>query len=486
MRGGCGLDCRDVLYLERGRQVQAMEHRKSPWINFLFFMADACMTMLAALLSIFLRQIIPWGGEAILPAEHYVPFLLLFIPVLLLTMLFAGQYRYNRGVSILLEFMSIVRLVFLAVVAMLALSFFYREYQFSRLHIVYFFTLAVVLIFTGRVVIRLWLRRVRSSGRNLMHIVVLGEGRRLESFVREMRSVAGYGYSVDGVFSLTTGRTGSGLPYSKKALQVWLEQHRMDEAYILLGSGDRHEKRMREALELFEREGVRTRLVPDLDSSLATGARMALIGNIPVLTIAEYPLDFWYNRAIKRAFDILVSLTGLVFSSPLFLLIALAVRLSSPGPVFFRQERLGLDRRKFTIIKFRTMYRQEKQTSDTVWTVKNDPRVTHLGRLLRVSSLDELPQLVNVLKGEMTLVGPRPERQHFVNEFKKRMPLYMERHRVKAGLTGWAQVSGYRGDSSIERRLQADLYYIRNWSFTFDIRIMLLTLVRVLSGRNAH
>lgn len=461
-----------------------MEHRKSPWINFVFFMADACMTMLAALLSIFLRQIIPWGGVAILPAEHYIPFLLLFIPVLLLTMLFSGQYRHNRGVSILLEFMSIVRLVFLAVVAMLALAFFYREYQFSRLHIVYFFATAVVLIFAGRVMLRLWLRRVRSRGRNLMHIAVLGEGRRLDNFVREIRSLPGYGYSVDGVFSLTPSR--GALRYSGKALQAWLEQHRMDEAYILLGGADRHEVRMREALELFEREGVRTRLVPDLETSLATGARMALLGNIPVLAVAEYPLDLWYNRAIKRAFDILVSLTGLALASPVFVLVALAVRLSSPGPVFFRQERLGLDRRKFSIIKFRTMYRQDKRMSDTVWTVKNDPRVTPLGRFLRASSLDELPQLVNVLCGDMSLVGPRPERQYFVNEFKKRIPLYMERHRVKAGLTGWAQVSGYRGDSSIERRLQADLYYIRNWSFTFDIRIMLLTLVRVLSGRNAH
>ena len=461
-----------------------MEHRKSPWINFIFFITDCVMTLLAAGVSLIIRQSISWGGPALLPAVHYIPFLVLFIPVLLLTMLFSGQYRQNRGISILLEFMSIVRLVFLAVVAMLALTFFYREYQFSRLHIVYFFVTAVLFIFIGRVILRLWLRWVRARGRNLMHIAVIGEGRRLESFVSEMRAVPGYGYSVDGIFSLTPKK---GVErYSRKSLLAWLEAHRMDEAYILLGGGARHERPMREAMDILAREGVRTWLVPDLDTSLASGSRRTLLGNIPVLAIGEHPLDFWYNRALKRIFDILISFIALILLLPVGLILALAVRLSSPGPVLFRQKRLGRDRKVFSIIKFRTMRVQEDTDSDTVWTIKNDPRVTLVGRFLRVTSLDEIPQLINVLRGEMSLVGPRPERQHFVNEFKRRIPLYMERHRVKAGLTGWAQISGYRGDSSIERRIQADLYYIRNWSFTFDIRIMLLTLVRVLSGRNAH
>lgn len=460
-----------------------VEHRKSPWINFFFFVSDLVMTIFAALASLVLREILPWGGQAVLPAGYYLPFIALLVPVLLMTMLFSGQYRYNRGISILLEFMSILRLVFLAVIAMLALAFFYREYQFSRLQIVYFFFVAVIAIFVGRMVLRLLLRRARSRGRNLMHVVVLGPSAQIASFVRELHSVPGYGYSIDARFSFN-GRGGK--KYDKEKLQAFLAGKRIDEGYLMMGGDGASGDLIREALGVFEKEGIRVRLIPDLFTSIATGARIGLLGNIPVLAVAEYPLDLWHNQLVKRVFDICVSGLGLIASAPLLLVIAVLIRISSKGPILFRQTRLGLDRAEFRMLKFRTMRVQSREKSDTVWTTRADPRVTRLGRFLRRSSLDELPQLFNVLKGEMSIVGPRPERPYFVNEFKKKMPLYMKRHRVKAGLTGWAQVNNLRGDSSIERRLQADLHYIRNWTLGFDIRIFLLTAIRMVSGRNAY
>jgi Undecaprenyl-phosphate glucose phosphotransferase len=243
--------------------------------------------------------------------------------------------------------------------------------------------------------------------------------------------------------------------------------------------------RMLELLDSTSRVMVDVKVVPDLLQVIALRARLEDLDGVPVININDIPLQ-GVNSAIKRCIDFALSSVGLLCLAVPIGLTALFVRLTSRGPVFYRQERMGLDGKSFSIVKFRSMYDKAEENTGPVWTVPNDPRVTPFGRLLRRSNLDELPQLWNVLRGDMSIVGPRPERPHFVEQFKHRIPQYMLRHKVKAGLTGWAQVNGWRGNTPLEKRIEYDLYYIENWSVRLDLKIMWLTLLRGFFHKHAY
>jgi exopolysaccharide biosynthesis polyprenyl glycosylphosphotransferase len=227
------------------------------------------------------------------------------------------------------------------------------------------------------------------------------------------------------------------------------------------------------------------KVVPDLLQVIALRARLEDLDGVPVININDVPLQ-GFNTIVKRTIDIAISAAALLVLAIPFGLLAALVRLTSRGPVFYYQERMGLDGKRITIVKFRSMFEDAEAESGPVWARENDPRVTPLGRLLRKSNLDELPQLWNVLRGDMSIVGPRPERPHFVEQFKHRIPQYMLRHKVKAGLTGWAQVNGWRGNTSIEKRIEYDLYYIEHWSVSLDLKIMWLTLLRGFFHKHAY
>ena len=207
---------------------------------------------------------------------------------------------------------------------------------------------------------------------------------------------------------------------------------------------------------------------------------------LPVINIRYVPLSNTGNMVIKRAMDIVGSLFGILITSPILLIVAVLVKLTSPGPVIFKQERIGMQGEPFYMYKFRSMQQQTEADERNGWTVKNDPRVTPIGKFIRKTSLDELPQLFNILMGDMSLVGPRPERPQFVDKFKEEIPRYMIKHQVRPGLTGWAQVNGYRGDTSIKKRIEYDLYYIENWTFGFDIKIIILTFFTGFINKNAY
>jgi Undecaprenyl-phosphate glucose phosphotransferase len=242
---------------------------------------------------------------------------------------------------------------------------------------------------------------------------------------------------------------------------------------------------MIELLERTSREMVDVKVVPDLLQVIALRARLEDLDGIPVINVNDVPLQ-GLNAVMKRCIDVVISSAALVvFAAPLGL-IALVVRLTSRGSVFYRQERMGLDGKSFSIVKFRSMYDDAERHTGPVWAIADDPRVTPLGRFLRRANLDELPQLWNVFKGDMSIVGPRPERPHFVAEFKHKIPQYMLRHKVKAGLTGWAQVNGWRGNTPIDKRIEYDLYYIENWSVRLDLKIMWLTLLRGFFHKHAY
>jgi Undecaprenyl-phosphate glucose phosphotransferase len=242
---------------------------------------------------------------------------------------------------------------------------------------------------------------------------------------------------------------------------------------------------MLKLIESTSRECVDVKVVPDLLQVIALRARLEDLDGVPVININDVPLQ-GFNAVVKRITDVLISSAALALLSIPICIIAALVKLTSRGRVFYRQERMGLDGKRINIVKFRSMHQDAERLTGPVWARENDPRVTFFGRFLRKSNLDELPQLWNVLRGDMSIVGPRPERPHFVAEFKHRIPQYMLRHKVKAGLTGWAQVNGWRGNTSIEKRIEYDLYYIENWSVSLDLKIMWLTLLRGFFHKHAY
>ena len=257
-----------------------------------------------------------------------------------------------------------------------------------------------------------------------------------------------------------------------------LAENKLDEIAITLGLSEY--SKLEKIVNLCEKSGVHTQFVPDYNNIIPSKPYTEDLMGLPVVNIRYIPLSNTFNALMKRTVDIIGSAVGIVVLSPLLLIIACLVKFTSKGPLIFKQERVGLRNETFMMYKFRTMKVQDEKEEKKAWTVKNDPRVTKIGKFLRKTSLDELPQLFNILKGEMSIVGPRPERPFFVEKFKEEIPRYMIKHQVRPGLTGWAQVNGYRGDTSIKKRIEYDLYYIENWTMGFDIKIMFMTFLKDL------
>ena len=239
-------------------------------------------------------------------------------------------------------------------------------------------------------------------------------------------------------------------------------------------------------MNVCEKSGVHTKFIPDYNSVIPTRPYTEDLMGLPVINIRYVPLSNNSNKVIKRAMDVVGSVCGIVVLSPVLLLLAALVKISSPGPVIFKQERVGLHSKPFYMYKFRSMEQQSEEEEKKAWTVRDDPRVTGIGKFMRRTSLDELPQLFNILKGDMSLVGPRPERPLFVERFREEIPRYMVKHQVRPGLTGWAQVNGFRGDTSIKKRIDCDIYYIENWTIGFDIKIIFLTFFTGFVNKNAY
>lgn len=384
-------------------------------------------------------------------------------------------YHPRRGLSYLREFLAIVRGVFLSLVVVLALLFFYRGTTFSRLVILYFGGLSIVVHAAGHYFFRKMLERLRARGYNTRSVLVLGTGPTARRFVHTLVRHSIYGYQVTGMIGPSRG-LGDLKQYYAGPLKTWKKVRARKNPDIVVYALPYHTELLREIVEDCDAEGVDCRIIPDMMDFIAAHARIEDLDGIPLFIIRDTPLKNGYNRFVKRIFDILFSSVVILLGSPVFIALALLVKLTSRGPVFFKQERVGLDRRTFEVYKFRTMVVQEQKQSDTTWGSKADARVTPIGRILRKTSLDEIPQFFNVLLGDMSVVGPRPERPHFVKQFKQSVSHYMRRHSVKSGITGWAQIEGLRGDTSIEKRAEADIYYIENWSFWLDMFIILRTI----------
>lgn len=398
------------------------------------------------------------------------------------------MYSARRSVSLSDELINVVKIVSLGMLIVMSVAFFYRDFSYSRVVFGFLWATSITFILAGRVVVQSLERSLYRRGLHLQQCIIIGSDSLANQVYTQLHRHRSFGFNILGYFADAHAQEEIKLasatylgPVSGAA--AFIRDYRIEVVFIALRSKEQH--LLFDLIGECEGINVEFMMVPDVLDVLTSEVRMKELQGIPFLRIKSIPLTSW-GRISKRLFDFVVSSTLLILLSPLWLLIIVFVKLSSPGPIFFKQERVGMDSKKFMMYKFRSMRVEAEEQTGPVWTSRHDPRRTPVGVLLRKTSMDELPQLFNVLKGEMSLVGPRPERPYFVDQFKHLVPKYLDRHRVKTGVTGWAQVNGLRGDTSLEERIKYDLYYIENWSLAFDIKILLRTLRAALSTKEVH
>jgi Undecaprenyl-phosphate glucose phosphotransferase len=371
--------------------------------------------------------------------------------------------------------LKIILLNLIGMTLMTAFLYFTRIVDFSRISIVLFFILSCGLIIAKRLIVIALLHSYRRRGYNLKHVIVIGCGELAQQYARSVEKNPEWGFNIMGYIADAECGQGLGdhlgmLSRSDEILKS--RSIEADQVIIALEAGELAS--LKGVIEACENHGLKASIIPYYNDYISVNASIDVIGRTKLIQIQEYPLDNIMNAFLKRAFDIVVSLLCIAVSSPVMLATVIGIKLSSPGPVIFRQDRIGYNNKPFTMYKFRSM--RMNDAADTQWTTLDDPRKTRFGSFIRKTSIDELPQFVNVLKGDMSIVGPRPERDHFVEQFRTLIPKYMMKHRVKPGITGWAQINGFRGDTSIEGRIRHDLYYMENWSLSLDIQIVWKTL----------
>ena len=409
----------------------------------------------------------------ILPFERYMFALVFIVPGFLILYQAFNLYSPKRVQGRRLELANIVKANALGVLLIMFALYMLKENDFSRLMIYIFVCINVAAEAAARMAIRYILRDIRKRGLNQKHMILVGYSRAAEEYIDRVIANPQWGYIIRGILddSVPAGTTYKGVKVLGRIANLMV---------ILPNSC------LEEIVALCEKSGVHTKFIPDYNNIIPTKPYTEDILGLPVINIRYVPLTNTFNAMVKRLMDIAGSIFGIIVASPVMLLACVAIKLSSPGPLIYKQERVGLHNKNFWMYKFRSMEVQPEQEEKKAWTVKNDPRVTGVGKFMRRTSIDELPQLFNILKGDMSLVGPRPERPFFVEKFREEIPRYMVKHQVRPGLTGWAQVNGYRGDTSIRKRIDYDLYYIENWTIGFDIKIMFLTIFKGFVNKNAY
>lgn len=424
------------------------------------------------------------------PAESYLALLPVIFAIWGLVFQANGLYDPMRVASRSLERQRILRASSLAMLIFTAVSFLGVEKAFSlsRLTLLLFFVLSTIAVVVERALLREVLRETRRRGYNLRHVLLVGDGELGQAIADRIVRHPEFGLKVRGFLTEDPSKIGGSIgstPICGQWNQVAeiVENGGVDQVVFALPFEGLPQ--LGGLLSRLDGAAVDVKVVPDIERFVSLRTEIEEFDGLPLISLRATPLMGW-NRLAKRSMDFVLAAMALVVLAPFLILLSLAIRLGSPGPVLFSQERMGLDGRLFRVWKFRTMTVDAEAQSGPVWATADDPRRTRLGAFLRRLSLDELPQLFNVLRGEMSLVGPRPERPVFIQDFRARIPKYMLRHMVQAGMTGWAQVNGWRGDTSIEQRIEHDLYYIENWSWRLDLKILALTLLRGFTGKNAY
>jgi exopolysaccharide biosynthesis polyprenyl glycosylphosphotransferase len=456
----------------------------------LLLVSDIGATLAALGAAYFLRfrvEIIP-VTKGIPDASSYYRLFPLIAVLWPIVYYFYGLYQVRRNRSRVEEGLSVFVATGLATLLLAGLATFYRGFSYSRLVLLLFVVLDVLFVFAGRTAIRRYLEEAWRHGVGVRQVVVVGAGRLgravVDKFLEHPEAgLRAVGFVDDAPEKRTALYRAVPVLGTTRDVASIVDASGVDTVFLALPL-DAH-RTMLAVLQDVGRTVADVRVVPDLLQHITFRAGVEDLDGLPVVHLTQVPLTGWMSL-VKRTLDIGISAAALTALSPLYAAIAAAIRLCDGAPVLYRQRRMGLDGRPFDILKFRSMVVGAEEESGPTWASPEDPRRTRLGRFLRQWSLDELPQLVNVFRGEMSLVGPRPERPEFVREFKEKFPQYMLRHRVRAGITGWAQVHGWRGNTSLSKRIEYDLYYIENWSLSLDIKILWMTLRHGLRQRNAY
>ncbi len=420
------------------------------------------------------------------PFSHYTSMLVIHTLAMLLAFLLFRLYHFRRGLSRIDKTYSIAAAVSFGTITSVAItSFVYKnEFDYPRAMVVYAWALTILMVAIGRLATDYLHSRYRLA--NPTKVLIVGAGDIGRMLLQKISQSPSLGYQPVGFVDNASGRREvAGLPILGDTAQVGQVIRNMNVQEVIIGLPEASHSEMLDLISQCEREKATVRVFPDVFQIIASDINIHDLNGLPLLTIRDVALRGW-RSAVKRTMDFIVSAAVLIVISPIMLLIALAIKLDSPGPVFYAQERMGLDARPFNMLKFRSMRVNAEEKTGPIWAKKEDPRRTRVGSFIRRHSLDELPQFINVLVGDMSLVGPRPERPVFVEQFKQVVPRYMERHKEKAGITGWAQVNGLRGDTSIIERTKYDLWYIENWSLPLDIKIIIKTAFSGFRDENAY
>lgn len=427
-------------------------------------------------------------GESVWNFQQYMLLLFAILPLYILLYNFFGLYRPHRTKSLSIEALNIVKVNFLGLLTIISILFILEYTDYSRLLLALFAIFSTGFSITERLLFRKLLRSMRAKGFNIKYMLIIGSGDLGKKVAHKIQENEYLGYHIIGFLDdkFEKGTLVEGLPVigmiddlEKVILNNPLER-------IIIAISPRHYILLDSLIDICEKHGVKAEIVPDYYRYFQGRPHLDRIDDVPIINIRYVPLDNYFNRNLKRMIDLLMAIGALIILSPLLLIVAFLVKVSSPGPVIFKQERMGFNRKTFFMYKFRSMHVQADENKDDEWTVPHDPRRTPVGSFIRRCSIDELPQIINVFKGEMSFIGPRPERPVFVEQFRDEIPKYMIKHHVRPGMSGWAQVHGWRGDTCIKRRTEYDIFYVENWSIRLDIKIFFMTLFRGFWDKNAY
>ncbi|MBR0172731.1 MAG: undecaprenyl-phosphate glucose phosphotransferase [Lachnospiraceae bacterium] len=465
------------------------------YLNMIQIVLDGCLVALSYMLAWWIRfrsmyfDYNPVPEEGVLPMETYFSAIYYLVPAyLVLYFMFSLYYVPRRMALFRYELLSIINANIVGLIGFFVVLYIVKQTHFSRAMIFFFFFTNTMLSIILRWSLRCFLRAVRKRGYNLKHVLMVGYSRSAENYIARIDENPQWGYVIAGVLDdqipVGTKYRGVRVIAPIDELQNLLDHNAYDEIIISLSLD--HYDRLEELVARCEKTGVHTKFVPDYTSLFPSSPYTEDVLGLPVIHIRYVPLSAGLPAFLKRVTDIIGALVAIILFSPAMIISAIAIKLSSRGPVIFKQERIGLHGEPFMMYKFRTMRQQDEGEERKAWTTRNDPRVTPIGRFLRTTSLDETPQFFNVLAGKMSLVGPRPERPHFVEKFREQIPRYMIKHQVRPGITGWAQINGYRGDTSIRKRIEYDIFYIENWTPGFDARILFSTIFHAFRQKNAY
>ena len=453
-------------------------------LNIVLVFIDVLVVILSLVCSFLLRfnttLFGPIGDH--LPISSYVLFLVFaVIPTYLILYFAFGLYKPRRTYkNIFSEATQIIKVNIVAFFVLVSILFIINQPNFSRIML---FLLAIIGTFFGiieRFIVRSFLRKIRINNRNLKHILIVGDNELAFSFAQKIKDNPYLGYVVSG-FLGRSEHVGNEIAGTKvigafKDLDNILEKNRFDR--VVLAIPLKYYYRINELVESCEKFGIKAEIIPDYIRYFPAQPSVDMIEDIPIINIRYVPLDDDFNKFMKYASDYIISIIAIIITSPIMIITAIAIKLTSKGPIIFKQERIGYNRKPFMMYKFRSMKVQDPNDEMSEWTTKDDPRKTLVGNFIRKTSIDELPQFFNVLKGDMSVVGPRPERPYFVEQFKEDVPKYMVKHQVKPGITGWAQIHGCRGDTSIKKRIKYDIEYVENWHMGLDLAIMIKTALK--------